>query len=78
MKYAPAGLAMTRNRYSDAGRTPRNGSDASWYGRRLGHGKGYVYPHDDPRGFETDNLPDKVKGRRYYEPKGSGEEGERD
>ena len=24
---------MTRNRYSDAGRTPRNGSDASWYGR---------------------------------------------
>ena len=24
---------MTRNRYSCAGRTPRNGSLASWYGR---------------------------------------------
>jgi putative ATPase len=35
----------------------------------LGHGKGYVYPHDDP------------KGRRYYRPSGNGEEdagGDRD
>ena len=35
--------------------------------RRLGRGKGYVYPHDDPAGFEVDCLPDELKGRVYYE-----------
>ena len=44
--------------------------------RKLGHGKGYVYPHDDPAGFEVDYLPDELKGRRYYEPSGHGEETE--
>jgi putative ATPase len=48
--------------------------DASYYGRRLGHGQGYVYPHDDPAGFDVDYLPDELKGRRYYEPGESGEE----
>jgi putative ATPase len=48
--------------------------DASWYGRQLGHGQGYVYPHDDPAGFETDYLPDELKGRTYYRPSGNGEE----
>jgi len=48
--------------------------DASYYGRRLGHGKGYIYPHDDPAGFDVDYLPEELKGRRYYEPRESGEE----
>ncbi len=48
--------------------------DGSYYGRRLGHGEGYIYPHDDPEGFEVDYLPDELKGRTYYEPSGSGEE----
>src|SRR5436305_2678867 len=48
--------------------------DGSWYGRQLGRGKGYIYPHDDPTGFEVDYLPDELKGRTYYEPSGSGEE----
>jgi putative ATPase len=47
---------------------PKSLRDGSWYGRRLGHGKGYVYPHDDPRGFEVDYLPDELKGRTYYRP----------
>jgi putative ATPase len=34
--------------------------------RKLGRGKGYVYPHDDPAGFEVDYLPDGLKGRIYY------------
>jgi len=42
--------------------------------KRLGKGKGYIYPHDDPRGFEVDYLPDELKGTTYYEPSGSGEE----
>ena len=49
---------------------------ASYYGaKKLGRGQGYVYPHSDPAGFEVDHLPDELKGRRYYEPSGSGEEG---
>jgi putative ATPase len=38
--------------------------------RELGHGKGYVYPHDDPAGFEMSYLPDELKGRTYYKPDG--------
>jgi putative ATPase len=34
--------------------------------RKLGRGKGYVYPHDDPAGFDVDCLPDELKGRIYY------------
>jgi putative ATPase len=59
-------------------RPPKAVRDGSYYGRKLGHGKGYIYPHDDPRGFEVDNLPDELKGTRYYEPKASGEEKPRD
>jgi putative ATPase len=59
-------------------RPPKAVRDGSYYGRKLGHGKGYIYPHDDPRGFEVDNLPDELKGTRYYEPKSSGEEEPRD
>jgi len=35
--------------------------------RKLGRGEGYVYPHDDPRGFEVDCLPDELKGSVFYE-----------
>jgi putative ATPase len=53
---------------------PKALRDGSWYGRQLGHGEGYVYPHSDPGGFEVDHLPDELKGTKYYEPSGSGEE----
>ena len=42
--------------------------------KARGHGEGYVYPHDDPAGFERSYLPEEVRGRRYYRPTGSGEE----
>jgi putative ATPase len=49
--------------------------DTHYYGaKKLGRGKGYVYPHSDPKGFEVDNLPDPLKGKKYYRPSGSGEE----
>jgi putative ATPase len=49
--------------------------DTHYYGaRKLGRGEGYIYPHSDPEGFEVDNLPDPLKGRKYYRPSGSGEE----
>jgi putative ATPase len=56
-------------------RPPKSLRDASWYGRQLGHGEGYVYPHSNPGESEVDHLPDELKGTTYYEPSGSGEEG---
>jgi putative ATPase len=49
--------------------------DAHYPGaKKLGRGQGYIYPHEDPAGFDVDNLPDELKGTRYYEPSGNGEE----
>ncbi len=49
--------------------------DTHYYGaKKLGRGKGYVYPHSDPAGFEVEHLPEQLRGRRYYRPTGSGEE----
>ena len=42
--------------------------------RKLGRGQGYLYPHDDPRGFDVDCLPDELAGHVYFEPSGIGEE----
>ena len=58
-------------------RPPKPLRDASYRGaKKLGHGQGYVYPHDDPRGFDVDYLPDELKGKTYYRPSGNGEERE--
>jgi putative ATPase len=54
---------------------PKALRDTSYPGaKQFGHGKGYVYPHDDPRGFDVDYLPDELKGKTYYRPSGNGEE----
>jgi putative ATPase len=53
---------------------PKALADGSWYGRQLGKGEGYIYPHSDPAGFDVDCLPDELKGTKYYEPSGNGEE----
>ena len=53
---------------------PKSLRDGSWYGRKLGHGEGYVYPHDDPRGAEMSHLPEELRDRTYYKPSGNGEE----
>jgi putative ATPase len=55
-------------------RPPKALRDGSYYGRQLGHGEGYIYPHSDPAGFDVDYLPDELKGTTYYKPSGHGEE----
>jgi putative ATPase len=49
---------------------PRHLRDASYPGApRLGHGVGYVYPHDHPGGFVAQQyVPENVKDHTYYEP----------
>ena len=56
-------------------RPPDSLRDTHYYGaKKLGRGKGYVYPHYDPSGFDLEFLPEELKGRKYYRPSGSGEE----
>jgi len=43
--------------------------------KKLGYGKGYLYPHDHQNGVVAQSyLPDELAGRRFYEPKPSGYE----
>jgi putative ATPase len=44
-------------------------------GKAMGHGKGYLYPHDFPNHYvEQQYLPDGVEGTPYYEPTEQGTE----
>jgi putative ATPase len=73
---AAIGAAAADVREHGALRPPAELRDAHYRGaRQLGRGEGYVYPHDDPRGFEVDYLPEELRGRVYYRPSGNGEEG---
>ena len=60
------------------GRVPKPLRDAHYPGaKRLGHGKGYVYPHDEPVGVaEQQYLPDELVGTEYYRPSERGHERE--
>jgi putative ATPase len=68
--------AMEDVRAGRAGPVPRHLRDGHYPGSRgLGHGLGYRYPHDDPRGVVTQQYPpDDVVGRDYYRPTGHGAE----
>jgi putative ATPase len=59
-----------------AGPVPKHLRDASYRGAaRLGHGKGYAYPHDDPAGVVRQQYaPDGLVGKRYYQPSAHGAE----
>lgn len=61
-----------------AGEVPSHLRDGHHPGTtRLGHGLGYQYPHDDPRGWVPQEYrPAEVAGRRYYEPSSHGRERE--
>lgn len=51
--------------------------DAHFYGAdKLGHGKGYKYPHDYPgHVVAQEYMPPSVKGHKYYIPGSLGNEG---
>jgi putative ATPase len=62
--------ALADVRAGKIGVVPLHLRDAHYAGaKRLGHGKGYLFPHNDPRGVVTQQyLPDALRGTRYYEP----------
>jgi putative ATPase len=59
-----------------SGPVPAHLRDASYRGAaKLGHGRGYLYPHDFAEGIvRQDYLPQAAAGRRYYEPSRHGAE----
>ncbi len=63
-----------------AGPVPAHLRDSHYRGaERLGHGVGYEYPHDDPRGWLPQQYrPHEVSETTYYEPSGHGQEREID
>ncbi|HEY7198190.1 MAG TPA: replication-associated recombination protein A [Gaiellaceae bacterium] len=71
------GAAQSDVKEHGALRPPKSLRDASYFGaRQLGRGESYVYPPNDPSGYDVDYLPDELKGRSYYRPSGNGEERE--
>ena len=72
------GLAAVDARASGEGRVPIHLRDASYQGAaEIGHGDGYQYPHDDPRGWVSQQYrPDEVAGNVYYAPSSHGFEAE--
>ncbi|NNH04254.1 replication-associated recombination protein A [Microbacterium ulmi] len=74
--YLAIDAAIADVRSGGFGRVPTHLRDAHYPGaKRLGHGKGYVYPHDTDIGVATQQyLPDELRGRRYYEPTNHGQE----
>lgn len=73
---AALGRAQTDVAERPAGPVPPHLRSAHPYQkRRTGEGTGYVYPHDDPRGWVPQEYrPAEVAGRRYYEPTEHGRE----
>ncbi|WP_084073129.1 replication-associated recombination protein A [Demequina sp. NBRC 110052] len=59
-----------------AGVVPAHLRDAHYSGaEKLGHGKGYQYSHDAPRGVAAQEyLPEELRGTRYYAPTDHGVE----
>jgi putative ATPase len=64
------GRAQADVRSGLAQEVPTHLRDAHYKGAAtLGHGDGYVYPHDDPTGVVPQQYrPDALEGRVYYEP----------
>jgi putative ATPase len=73
-------LGRARADLAEAGQQtpPVHLRDASYMGaKRLGHGKGYQYPHDFPGAWiDQDYLPGAMPGQPYYDPTDRGVEAE--
>src|SRR5215212_11723844 len=75
---AALGQAQQDVKERPAGEVPMHLRSAGYFGaKKLGHGIGYEYPHDDPRGWvPQEHRPPEVAGRVYYEPSDHGFERE--
>lgn len=74
--YVAIDKAIADVRAGRVGTVPPHLRDAHYAGaKKLGHGKGYIYPHDTEVGVARQQyLPDPLRGVRYYEPTPRGTE----
>lgn len=74
--YLAIDRAIADVREGKIGRVPLHLRDAHYAGaKKLGHGKGYKYPHDSDIGVVAQQyLPDELRGIHYYEPTNHGAE----
>jgi len=72
------GRATDDVRTGKGGEVPMHLRDAHYRGAAtLGHGTGYDYPHDDPRGWMPQQYrPAEIADRTYYQPSEHGFEAE--
>jgi putative ATPase len=70
------GLAQHDVREGPRGTVPAHLRDAHYRSAgSIGHGSGYVYPHDLPGGWAAQQYrPDELQNHRYYEPTDRGHE----
>ncbi len=75
--YRALNEAMADVQELPAGEVPVHLRDAHYRGAAsLGHGDGYVYPHDHPGGWvDQEYRPSELSDRRYYRPTDRGFEG---
>ena len=76
--YLGIDAAIADVRAGRIGRVPLHLRDAHYAGaKKLGHGKGYRYPHDADIGvLEQQYSPDELRDTRYYRPTQHGNERE--
>ncbi|WP_150309254.1 replication-associated recombination protein A [Planctomonas psychrotolerans] len=76
--YLGINAAIADVRAGRIGRVPHHLRDAHYAGaKKLGHGKGYRYPHDADFGVVPQQyLPDELRDARYYTPTSHGHERE--
>lgn len=74
--YRAIDAAIADVRAGRHGPVPKHLRDAHYSGaKKLGHGRGYKYSHDDPRGVtQQQYLPDELVGTTYYTPTTHGHE----
>ncbi|QBO35639.1 replication-associated recombination protein A [Periweissella cryptocerci] len=71
--YVAIDAALSDVQGSNFGDMPAHLKDAHYKGaEKLGHGVGYKYPHEYPNDWiKQQYLPDKLKTREYFAPKGN-------
>lgn len=72
--YLAVDRAIADIRAGKSGPVPKHLRDAHYAGaKKLGHGNGYVYAHDEPYAIAAQQyLPDQLEGTQYYEPTSNG------
>lgn len=74
--YMGIGQALHEIRQGGSVEVPVHLRDAHYKGaEKLGHGKGYLYPHDFPGNYVPQQyLPDALQNKRFYQPTSNGYE----